>query len=168
MTSRMEALDQAVEAATPAALGLILIFAAAVPMHVGQFEFFTPKVLLIMVYYWTIHFPERLTLGTVFLLGLFEDLLLGAPLGMNALVLALVHFLLVGQLNVFIGRPFVLTWAGFLPVVLSAAVIFWLMSSMDHGAFLSPVQFLLQAMVTMALYPLLGWVLGRLFRSAVR
>lgn len=168
MTSRSEALDQAVEAATPAALGLALLLASALPIHVGQFEFFTPKVLLVLVYYWTIHFPERLSLGTVFLLGLFEDLLLGAPLGMNALVLSLVYFLLMGQLNVFFGRPFVLTWAGFIPVVFSAAVIFWLMSSMDHGAFLSPIQFLLQAVVTIVLYPLLGWVLGRLFRSAVR
>jgi len=48
-----------------------------------------------------------------FALGLFQDLLTGAPLRSNALILVLTQWILRSQRRYLANRPFLLLWAGF-------------------------------------------------------
>ena len=164
MSTGSKQLRQFLAWAAPLLIGVVLLLLATLPFHSGPLAYVMPKVTLILVYYWTINFPDRVSELPIFLLGLIEDFWLAAPLGMHPLALLLVYALLMTQLNVFAGRPFALAWAGFAPIALAVAAIFWLMTCLAEAQLLGPLPFLIQALVTIAVYPLLGWLFGRIYR----
>jgi len=52
-----------------------------------------PPFAAIAIIYWTVMWPNRISVGTAFLVGLFLDLLHGSLLGENALSLSIVCYL---------------------------------------------------------------------------
>lgn len=70
-------------------LGLIL---SVIPMP-AFFEVGRPLWLALLLTYWTLYLPHRVGMTTAWVFGLGMDVLYGSLLGQNALVLALVSFL---------------------------------------------------------------------------
>lgn len=70
----------------------LLLSVAPMPefMAVGR-----PLWLGLLVAYWSLAAPQRIGMTRLWLLGLAADVLYGTPLGQNALVLALIVFMLV-------------------------------------------------------------------------
>ncbi|HYQ37754.1 MAG TPA: rod shape-determining protein MreD [Pseudomonas sp.] len=70
----------------------LLLSVAPMPdfMQVGR-----PLWLALMLAFWSLAAPQRVGMTRVWLLGLAADVLYGTPLGQNALVLALVVFMLM-------------------------------------------------------------------------
>lgn len=81
-------------------IGLVLsVIAMPEPLVFGR-----PLWLSLLVVYWTLYLPQRVSMLTAWLLGLAADVLYGTLLGQNALVLTLVSFfvlLLQQRLRVF-------------------------------------------------------------------
>lgn len=72
-------------------LGLLLSVAPMPEfMQVGR-----PLWVGLLIAYWSLAAPQRIGMTRVWLLGLAADVLYGTPLGQNALVLALVTFMLM-------------------------------------------------------------------------
>lgn len=71
-------------------LGLIL---SIVPMP-AFFETARPLWLALLLSYWTLYLPHRIGMTSAWICGLAMDILYGSLLGQNALVLALVSFLI--------------------------------------------------------------------------
>ena len=56
-----------------------------------------PSWLLLVFSYWVLALPHRINIGHGWLLGLLLDVLLGSPLGLHALALALAAYLLASN-----------------------------------------------------------------------
>ncbi len=56
-----------------------------------------PSWLLLVFAYWVLALPHRINIGHGWLLGLLLDVLLGSPLGLHALALALAAYLLASN-----------------------------------------------------------------------
>jgi rod shape-determining protein MreD len=145
-----------------------LVLFGAVPTQLPDFEPVTPSLALAAVYFFAIYRPSLLPAPAVFGIGLFQDALLGLPFGLSAVVLLGAYGVIVGQRNAFRGRPFLVAWAGFAVVAPVAAAAMWLLVSLLAGALVPPLAAGFQALLTVAVYPLVNVLLAGLARLLPR
>ena len=69
-------------------LAMILTF-LPLPAWISELR---PQWIALVLFYWVIAVPERLNLGTAFLIGILLDVLQGSPLGEQALLLTLLAY----------------------------------------------------------------------------
>lgn len=157
-------LDRALKRGLPLGLTFIFVVLSVVPMPVPEYSVLAPSVALMSVYYWTVHRPDLFPAWGAFAVGLFDDVLSGSPLGVNAFVLLLAHFSIVAQHKVFRGKAFWLVWAAFGFVALGAQILTMVIGLLLKGAFPDPLVTLAQLALTVSLYPVATAVLGRVQR----
>ncbi|MGH1441004.1 MAG: rod shape-determining protein MreD [Cellvibrionaceae bacterium] len=120
-----------------------------------------PEFIVLLVIYWTMYAPQHLGLGTVWLVGLFQDILELSFLGLNAIGMLLIAYIL--HLVYQRLRNYVF-WHQALWVFVLVGVfqLFsnWLNGFMGYSAD-SPV-FLLSAVFSGLLWPFLVILMGRL------
>jgi rod shape-determining protein MreD len=138
------------------AIGFILV--AMLPYRIPVLGPVFPALTLVVVYFWSIYRPELLPAAAVFLVGFFQDVLSGAPLGLSSFVLLLVHWIVVHQRRVFIGKAFWISWAGFGLVAIGAAFGSWAIASIYHGTLVAAGAVFTQLLLTIAIYPGISWV----------
>lgn len=164
-TTVWQRVDQAGRNLAPVAVTVVLVLGGMVRLHLPDYDTIAPSLALMAVYYWAIHRPDLLRPSMAFAIGLLHDLLSGAPLGMNALILVLAHWVVVTQRRFFLANSFLLLWWGFALIVLGAAFVQWLAFSVLHAQVLAPNAALFQAMMTLSLFPIFAWVFIRLHRA---
>jgi rod shape-determining protein MreD len=99
--------------AIPFLLLLLVSFILTVPHNFLSFGGFTPFYTFIIIYYWFLFFPKTLPVLSVFIIGIFQDIMFGFPLGLNALFLV-TYWLIVGYYKRFLfNKPFNVIWIGF-------------------------------------------------------
>jgi len=149
-------------ALTTALLGVVVV----VPIGIPQWGALAPPLMLAAVYYWALARPGLLPPSAAFVLGLFQDLLTGAPLGSGALILVVVQWILRSQQRFLGNRPFLLLWAGFAPVVLGAALVEWAIYALFTFSAVPIAQALVRAVLGFVLFPVVaGLVLIPVHRS---
>jgi len=155
---------RALRSTIPGLLLMLCIFVAALPTGVPYFADVTPFLSLMAVYYWSIYRPDLMPVLLVFAAGLVQDVVTGNPIGLMALVLVLVHGVGVSQRRVFLGKSFPVEWWGFGLVALGAGILAWMLASLYNVFLLDPTTVAVQALLTVAVYPLVT----RLFSRAAR
>ena len=161
MESPLRRLRNAAAGATPFLLAVILALIIAVPLQLPHLGSVAPYVTLAAVYYWAVFRPDLFGYGAAFCLGLVTDFITGGPLGLGALVLVAVQAVSVTQRRFFLGKPFHILWWGFAVIAPGAMLLTWLLASIYSGTFLAIGPVVLQAIVTVALFPAVAWLLGR-------
>jgi rod shape-determining protein MreD len=142
----------------------VLVLFGAVPIRLPDFEAVAPVLSLAAVYFFAIYRPSLLPAPAVFGIGFFQDALLGLPFGLSALVLLGVYGVVVGQRAAFRGRPFLIAWAGFAVVIPIAMAATWAIVSLLAGTLVPPTAVVFQALMTIAVYPLVNVLLAALAR----
>lgn len=71
---------------------LIALILSALPLPDAAL-WWRPEWVVLVLFYWTVALPERVGIGTAWVLGILLDLLEGSLLGMNALSLTLVAYI---------------------------------------------------------------------------
>lgn len=127
-----------------------------------------PSLTLVCVVCWSAWRPELLPYVAVFAIGLFEDLLRGAPIGLTALILLISAAIIRSQARALNGRPFGILWAVFAVVAMGAGALQWLVLLLLMGGGVAPWPAVFQFLVTLAVFPPVAWLLSRLRRSAMR
>jgi rod shape-determining protein MreD len=125
-----------------------------------------PQMGLLGVAYWVLSRRSLMPPLSMFIIGLAQDLWLGTPLGLNALLLLGFGLVLSGQVQVFASRPFSFGWLTMLPVAALYALLSWVLMQM----FIGPVSFLpslLQAVTTALCYPVALWAHARVQRRII-
>ena len=145
----------------PAVFCLLFVFLSVLPIPVPGYSSIVPMLTLACIFFWAIHHPRLLPPLVVFAVGLVEDILSGAPMGAGAVVLLLAYGVTVSQRRFFHNRSFLQVWTGFGIVALGAAALSWLMAVIVSGAFAPPQAAFFQYLLTLAVYPLVTWVLHR-------
>jgi rod shape-determining protein MreD len=146
----------------------MLLLLAMVPLYLPGYETVAPALALMSVYYWAIHRPDLIRPSVAFAIGLLQDMLTGAPLGMTALVLVLCHWVVVSQRSFFLANSFVLLWVGFAFIVFGAALVQWLAFSMLALTVMPLEAALCQAALTLALFPIFAWLFIRVHRAFLK
>jgi len=149
----------------PVLTTLMCVMASVAPVHMPAFTAATPFFALMAIYYWTLHRPEFLPFAAVFAVGLLLDMLEGAPLGMSPLVLLLAYALVLSQREHLVMRRFSAVWLGFLAVAATATVLQWGVVSLFYGMLLDARAFLFQGVLTVAVYPVVSYLLSRVQRT---
>jgi rod shape-determining protein MreD len=145
----------------PTLTTILCVFASVAPVHLPAFTTTTPFFTLMAIYFWTLHRPELLPFPIVFAAGLLLDMLEGAPLGVSSLILLLAHGLVLSQREHLVMRRFTVVWVGFLVVAAAAAALEWGVVSLFYGIFLDVRAFLFQGVLTVAVYPVVSYLLAR-------
>ncbi|WP_138380535.1 rod shape-determining protein MreD [Luteithermobacter gelatinilyticus] len=144
----------------PVGTVLLLAIVMVLPYKIPYFVNLMPFLTLIAVYYWTVVRPELLPVSAVFLVGLVQDILSGGPLGMMALLLLLVRQFVLLQGRNFLERDFLFNWLIFMLISLAFGAVSWALASLYYKAVLNFWNALGQSLLTIALFPVITWVLG--------
>jgi len=144
---------------------VLCVIVSVVPAHLPVFTAVTPFFPLMAIYYWTVHRPDLLPFVAVFAAGLLLDMLTGAPLGIASLVLLLAYGLVLSQREHLLMRRFTVVWLGFLVIAAAAAVLQWIVVSLFYGMLLDVRAFLFQGVLTVAVYPVVSYLLERVQRT---
>ena len=132
---------------------LLAVALSGIPYGIPFLGPVTPFFALIAIFYWSIHRPEQVPAVVIFGIHVLQDLITGGPPGSIALLLLLVHALAVSQQRILLGQSYLVEWAGFALVAVGAAVVGWLLACVYNTALILPWHFLVQALLTVALYP---------------
>lgn len=143
----------------PAGLSVIFVLVEVLPLPVPGYAAIVPMLLLASVFFWAIHHPGLLPPAVVFIIGLVEDILSGALIGSGAVILLLVYSVIVSQRIVFLNKSFLVVWFGFLVVAFAAGLMHWAFASAFSGRLLWAGTALFRVLITIAVYPLLTWIL---------
>lgn len=161
-------LDQAGRSLAPVAVTVMLLLLSMVPLYLPGSELVPPALALMSVYYWAIHRPDLIRPSVAFAIGLLQDMLAGAPLGVTALVLVLCHWVVVSQRGFFLANSFVLLWVGFAFIVFGAALVQWLAFSVLTLTVMPLEAALFQAALTLALFPIFASLFIRVHRAFLK
>lgn len=153
---------------TPSMLTLVLVIFSVVPLRILDFSTVVPLLPLMSVYHWAIFRPRLLPAYAVFLIGILQDILTGAPVGVNALVFLLVYGAVLSQKGFFTGKSFFILWLGFSLIAAGAAALNWLVVSILNVAIVEVQTVVFQYLLTLGFFPAVAWVFLRWQRAFLR
>lgn len=159
--SLLQRLDLKLRQALPGLLTFVFVLLSVAPVRLPDYALVAPGLVLIALFYWTVHRPDLLRPWHACVLGLFDDILSGTSLGVNALVLTLVHWAVTSQHTFFRGKSFAVVWLAFSLLAPGAIIATALLSFVAARAIIDPMVVLVQILLTIAFYPPLAWLLGR-------
>ncbi len=160
--------ETALRGLVPVTLTTMLVVLSSLPLGVPMLGSVMPLLPLMAVYYWAVHRPDLMPYAASALIGLFQDILSGMPLGMSALIYVSVHAVVVNQGRFFHGKSFVVIWFGFAVLAVGGAFLGWLIASAYYQTLAAPAPALFQLLLTMALYPALSSLFGLVQRELLR
>ena len=153
---------------TPSMLTLILVIIGVVPLRILEFSTVMPLLPLMAVYHWAVFRPRLLPAYAVFLIGILQDILTGAPIGVNALVFLLVYGAVLSQKRFFTGKSFLILWLGFSLIAAVASAMNWLAVSLLSTTIIEIRTAVFQYLLTVGFFPAVAWVFMRWQRAFLR
>ena len=133
---------------------LLLFFISLNGSSIINVKFFSANINYILVYYWVLRQPQSLGYGFIFLSGIISDVVLGLPLGINALSLLIVAAVAAYVRVVTVRITLVNDWISFVPALLFANLIYF--SSLYFSDYSVDYFYLLKNSVfTFIFYPIL-------------
>ena len=157
-------LDRWAYALAPAFVILVLMLASLVPLRLPFLPSVATLLPLMAVFHFSLHRPTAVPPPALLLFGLLFDLLQygpGAPLGVSALQFLLVWRVVSASRKYLLEVSFAFIWLLYALIVGAAMVLAWLLTALFAVSLIDPWPALLQYVVSLFLYPILGWLLGR-------
>ena len=105
---------------------LLLFFISLNGSSIINVKFFSVNIHYILIYYWVLRQPQSLGYGFIFLSGIISDIVLGFPLGVNALSLLFVAGVAAYIRVVTVRITLVNDWISFIPALLFANFIYFI------------------------------------------
>ncbi len=168
IVTALQKIDRWTRMLLPGLLALILILIGMVPIRLAGLTQISPWLLLILVYFWTVHRPDLLPVWSVFALGLLSDLLGGGSVGPGAFTLLLIYAVVRAQRRYILPHSFIVQWIVFAVIAMLAEALLFLsqMVALREVLAVEPAAF--QALMTIAIYPCLAWIFVLMQHSFLR
>ncbi len=157
-------LDRWGRAALPGAVLLLSVLLTLAPLRAPYLSDALPLLPALVVFQFSLAMPERLPGPLLLALGVLLDLLLGgpgAPIGVSALGFVLIRAAVVANRRYLVGVPFLFQWFGFCLLAFGFVVLVWLFTSLWTWMAIDPLPALVQYVVVIVIYPLIGPLLAR-------
>jgi rod shape-determining protein MreD len=151
----------------PVATTLLAAVISVLPVQIPGYAALTPVFTLMAAYHWTIYRPDLLPPVALFGIGIAEDLLAGSPIGVNALLLLLTRVAVLSHRRYFINRNFPFVWTGFTLLAAVAMLGLWGLHCVLDLSLLDFRNAVIRAALTIAMFPLASFVLGRAQRAVM-
>jgi rod shape-determining protein MreD len=135
------------------------------PAYIPGYAAVTPAFTLMAVYHWTIYRPKLLPPLALFSVGVTQDLLTDAPLGVSALVMLLARTIVLRLRRYFINRPFPFVWAGFTMLTGGAMLFLWTVHCLLDWVVIDFRSTVFRAVLTISVFPAASFLLGRTQRA---
>ena len=103
----------------------LLFFISLNGSSIINIKFFSVNIHYILVYYWVLRLPQSLGYGFIFLSGIISDVVLGFPIGINALSLLFVAGVAAYVRVVTVRITLVNDWISFIPALLFANFVYF-------------------------------------------
>ena len=145
---------------------ILLFFISLNGNSVVNFNFFSVNIHYILIYYWTLRKPESLGYGFIFLSGIISDVVLGLPLGINALTLLFIAAVASYVRVVTVRINLINDWVSFIPALVIANLVYFASLYLSNY----PVEYLYllkSSISTFILYPIL-WLIFSLILNLTR
>ena len=168
VVSAFRRLDRSARLLAPFLISAALVMLAALPVKIPGYGQIAFNVGLMTVFYWAIYRPDLMPAVAAFCLGLWQDILVGSPVGLYALILLLANWAIVSQRTFFQGKSFGVIWFCFALVTLAAAILAWLVVSVLNTSVIDPMPGLFQALLTIGVFPFTAWLLARAQHALIR
>lgn len=168
ITAAFQRLDKSARHLAPFLTSVILVMLSALPVYIPGYGQVAVDVGLMTVFYWAIYRPDLFPAIAAFVLGLWQDILVGSPIGLHALILLLANWAIVSQRTFFQGKSFAVIWWCFSLVALAASIVSWVIVCALNVTLVSPVAVLFQAALTVGVFPFMAWLLARAQHAIVR
>ncbi len=137
------------------------------PVPLPRYAGVTPLFTLMAVYQWTLYQPALVPASALFAIGFLYDLLAGAPLGVTPLLLLLARAAVLRFRRWFADREFSYVWAGFAGLTGVTALGLWGLDCLLAGRLLRIGESVFRAALTVALFPIASFLLGRAQRALI-
>ena len=145
---------------------LLLFFISLNGSSIISVKFFSVNIHYILIYYWVLRQPQSLGYGFIFLSGIISDIVLGFPLGVNALSLLFVAGVAAYIRVVTVRMTLLNDWISFIPALLFANFIYF--TSLYISDYSVDYLYLLKnSIFTFIFYPVL-WGLFSLILSLTK
>lgn len=168
ISATLQRLDKSARQLAPFLSSVILVMLSALPVYIPGYGQVAVDVGLMTVFYWAIYRPDLFPAIAAFVLGLWQDILVGSPIGLHALILLLANWAIVSQRTFFQGKSFAVIWWCFSLVALVASLVSWVIVCGLNVTLVSPVPVLFQAALTVGMFPFMAWFLARAQHAIVR
>ena len=136
---------------------LLLFFISLNGNSMVDLKYFSINVHYILVYYWVLRQPEALGYGFIFLSGIISDVVLGFPLGINALSLLIIASVAAYVRVVTVRVTLVNDWISFIPALLFANFIYFFSLYFSNYS-IDYLYLFTNSIFTFIFYPIL-WVI---------
>lgn len=126
---------------------------------------FRPEWVVVVLIYWVVALPHRVGLGVAWLVGFFLDVLEGSLLGLNALALTLIAYMVMSLYQRL--RMFTFLQQGLTVLILVGIyqlLCFWIMAVTDHNT-ADDLSFLAGAVTSALVWPFIFVTLRHYRRS---
>ena len=139
----------------------LLFFISLNGISVINIKFFTVNIHYILVYYWVLRQPHNLGYGFIFLAGIINDIMLGFPIGINALSLLVVAAVAAYVRVVTVRIQLINDWISFIPALILANFIYFI--ALYYSNYSIDYLYLLKnSIFTFICYPIL-WIFFSIF-----
>jgi rod shape-determining protein MreD len=149
----------------PTATTLLAMIISIQPAYIPGYAAVTPAFILMAVYHWTIYRPKLLPPLSLFLIGVAQDLLTGAPPGVSALVMLLARSIVLRLRRYFVNRPFPFVWTGFTMLTGGAMLLLWTVHCLLDRVLIDFRGTVFRAVLTISVFPAASYLLGRTQRT---
>ena len=168
ITAAVQRIDRSARQLAPFLSSVILVMFSALPVYLPGYGQVAVDVGLMTVFYWAIYRPDLFPVIAAFVLGLWQDILVGSPIGLHALILLLANWAIVSQRTFFQGKSFAVIWWCFSLVALTSALVSWILVCALNTTLVSSMAVLSQAALTVGIFPFMAWFLARAQHAIVR
>ena len=145
---------------------VLLFFISLNGSSIINIKFFSVNIHYILVYYWVLRQPQSLGYGFIFLSGIISDVVLGFPIGINALSLLFVAGVAAYVRVVTVRITLVNDWISFIPALLFANLVYF--TSLYFSNYSVEYIYLLKnSIFTFIFYPIL-WGLFSLILNLIK
>jgi rod shape-determining protein MreD len=158
-------LDVASRYAFPCAFTATVLLLLSAPLGIPGQAQLQPAWALAVCWFWSLFRPASMPAGCVFALGLLLDLVAGGPVGVQVLILLLVHGAALKSRRSLIRSGFALVWLAFMAAAGGAALLEWLLVSLLTWHALPPWPALFEFGVAVGIYPVLATLLTAAHRG---
>ncbi|HVO00768.1 MAG TPA: rod shape-determining protein MreD [Candidatus Cybelea sp.] len=159
--------DLTLRRSIPVALAILMLFLGILPWNTHTLGPLNANLVLIPIYYWTLHRPRLMSVWSVAALGLVGDLLGVAPLGVNMMTLLIGYRVAVSQRKLFAGAPFLMVWAGYMLMSAVADFAQWVLVSALQAQIVDPRPAILLYMIGAVGYPLCAYCFALIQRRSL-
>ena len=136
---------------------ILLFFISLNGISIINVKFFSANIHYILVYYWVLRQPKSLGYGFIFLSGIISDVVLGLPLGVNAISLLFIAGVAAYVRVVTVRITLVNDWISFIPALLVGSLVYYI--SLYFSNYSVDYFYLLKnSLFTFIFYPIL-WII---------